>query len=372
MLEIDPERQRKAKQYATLSRRAYFAGLALSTAFILAVLALDPGRGIKAVAGGGVYLPVALYLVGLMLAYEVVHLPLAVYTGYVLPRRFGLSTQTAGAWLLDSLKGSALGLALALVVVEVIYVLLESQPLYWWLWAAGFMLLFSVVLANLAPVLIMPLFNRFTPLEDEELVRRLRSLAERAGAKVRGVYTMDMSRRTRAANAALMGLGNTRRIVLGDTLVEHYPADEIEAVLAHELGHHVHNDIIKGIAAQTVLVLLSFWVADQALRLSTGRLGLSGLSDPSGLPLLGLVVGVVSFVAGPIGNAVTRAMENAADRYALEATGRPHAFGDAMVRLANQNLAEVDPPRWVEVLFYDHPPIGKRVALARAYTSQRN
>jgi STE24 endopeptidase len=371
MLEIDKERQKKAKEYARLSRRAYFASLALSAVLVVIVLAIDPGRAIEAAVGGSPYLPVAVYFVLLMSVYEVLQLPLSVYTGFVLPHRFELSTQTFKAWLADAAKGGALGLALGLFVVEVLYFLLATQPLYWWLWAAGFMLLFSVVLANLAPVIIFPLFYKFTPLEDEDLVNRLRALAERAGARVRGVYTMDMSRRTRAANAALMGLGNTRRIVLGDTLVDRYPVDEIEVVLAHELGHHAHNDIVKGIVGETAITLLSFWLADQALRLGAGWLRLDGLADPSGLPLLGLVMGAVSFAAAPLTNGFTRWIEADADRYALETTGKPEAFADGMTRLANQNLSDVEPPRWVEVLFYSHPPIGKRLAMAREFALRR-
>lgn len=367
MLAIDEERQKQAREYARLGRRAYFAGLALSALVVVAALAVDPVRWLGVTVGARPYLPVALYFVGLMVVYEVVQFPLSVYTGFILPHRFGLSHQTFAAWFGDALKGSLLALGLGLFVVEVVYFLLATQPLSWWLWAAGFILLFTVVLANLAPVLILPLFYKFKPLEDEALVSRLRSLAERAGARVRGVYTMDMSRRTSAANAALMGLGNTRRIVLGDTLVDRYPVDEIEVVLAHELGHHAHNDIAKSIAGQSLIVLLSFWLADQALRLGAGRLGLDGLADPSGLPLLGLVMGVVSFCTGPVANALARWIETAADSYALETTGKPEAFASAMTRLANQNLSEVDPPGWVEVLFYDHPPIGKRLAMARAY-----
>ena len=371
MPELNPERQRRAQAYARLHRRAYFAGLVLAAALLVGFLLADPARRIEASVGGGPYLPVALYLVLLMAVYEVVLFPLSVYSGFVLPHRFDLSTQTFGAWLRDVAKSGLLGLAFALVLVEVVYFLLVAFPLSWWLIAAGFMLIFTVVLANLAPVLIVPLFYRLRPLEDDELARRLADLAERAGARVRGVYTMDLSRRTKAANAALMGIGNTRRIVLGDTLLDNYPADEIEVVLAHELGHHAHRDIAKGIAVETTVLLASFWLADLALRWGSAQLGLSGLADPSGLPLLALVMGGVSLLAMPVTNGFTRRMEAEADRYALELTGKAEAFGAAMTRLANQNLAEVDPPRWVELLLYDHPPIGKRLALARGYSGPK-
>lgn len=365
--EIDKERQRKAKEYARLGRRVFVADLAISAAFLLFLLWFDlPGR-LRFAATGEPYLAVAVYFVFILLAYRLLLLPLSYYSGFILPHRFDLSTQSRGGWAKDVLKGTGLSLVFGLVVVEVVYFLLATFPATWWLWAAGFVLAVTVVLANLAPVLLLPLFYKFRPLEDRDLANRLERLAERAGTRVRGVYTMDLSSRTKAANAALMGLGNTRRIVLGDTLLEHYPPDEIEVVLAHELGHHAHGDILKGIAADTAITLLSFWLADLALRAAAGYLGLASIADPAGLPVLALVVGVVGIVSMPLTNGFTRWMEAQADRYALESTGKARAFLGAMTRLANQNLSETDPPRWVEVLLYDHPPIGKRLALARQY-----
>ena len=149
------------------------------------------------------------------------------------------------------------------IVIEVIYAVLRAAPETWWLWAAAILLLFTVVLANLSPILIMPIFYKVVPLGEEyaDLSARLIRLAERAHTKVRGVYKFDMSRRTKAANAALMGLGNTRRIVLGDTLLNEFSADEIETVLAHELGHHVNKDIPIGIVVETASTVIGLWIA---------------------------------------------------------------------------------------------------------------
>src|SRR5262249_14714293 len=163
--------------------------------------------------------------------------------GFVLPHRYGLSVQTRRGWAADYVKGTLLGVAQTLLIAAPVVALLRLSPDRWWLWAGLCLALFGVVLANLAPILIVPLFYRLRPLADDELGTRLERLASGAGARVRGVYVMDMSRRTRTANAALMGIGNTRRIVLGDTLLEAFPADEVVAVLAHELGHHVHHDL---------------------------------------------------------------------------------------------------------------------------------
>jgi STE24 endopeptidase len=255
------------------------------------------------------------------------------------------------------------------IVLEVIYWLLRAAPDLWWLYAAGVMLFFTVILASLAPVLIAPLFYKFTPLEDADLAQRLTNLAERAGTHVKGVYRMDMSSRTKSANAALMGLGATRRVVLGDTLLSEFTADEIETVLAHELGHHVHRDIPLGIIVNTALTLLSFWLVHLALQWGTRVFGLTSIADPAGLPLFMVVVTVISLLAMPASNAYSRWRERMADQYALQSTRKPQAFANAMTRLANQNLADADPAAWVVFLLYSHPPIRERVAAAESFGS---
>jgi STE24 endopeptidase len=219
-------------------------------------------------------------------------------------------------------------------------------------------------------VLIFPLFYKFTPLDDQELVARLTRLAERAGARVRGVYRFDMSRKTVQANAALTGLGNTRRIVLSDTLLDHFTPDEIETVLAHELGHHVHADLGKGILVQSVVTLGGLWLAGLGLGWGVKVFGFQGVADVAALPWLALVLGVFGLVTMPLNNAYSRWRERLADRYALKTTQQPQAFASAMTRLANQNLSDADPERWVEVLLHSHPAISRRVAMAQEFAQQ--
>lgn len=233
------------------------------------------------------------------------------------------------------------------------------------------MLLFNVLLANLAPVLIFPIFYKFVPLGDEyaELAERLKSLAERAGARVRGVFKFDMSRRTKAANAALTGLGNTRRIILGDTLLDEFTSDEIETVLAHELGHHVHKDIPKGILIESVITLVGLYLASLGLLWGTTVFGFEGPADIAALPLFVLVMGAYGFLTMPLTNAYSRARERRADEYALKATDNGSAYASALIRLANQNLADADPEPWVEILLYSHPALSKRIEMARNYAS---
>src|SRR5207248_5306454 len=212
--------------------------------------------------------------------------PIAYYSGFVLPHRYGISTMTLKSWLGDLFKGLLLGFILEGLVIELVYALLAAQPQVWWLEVAVVLLFFSVVMANLAPVLIFPIFYKFRPMPEGELTQRLLALAERAHTKVRGVFTMQLSSKTTAANAALMGLGNTRRIVVGDTMLDRYTPDEIEVVLAHELGHHVHHDIWKLILSQAVLTLGGLYLVNVVLHWAVTAQHYQGLADAATLPLL--------------------------------------------------------------------------------------
>jgi STE24 endopeptidase len=256
-----------------------------------------------------------------------------------------------------------------LILLELLYLALRLTGDLWWLWAAGGLLVFNVLLVNLAPILIMPLFNKFVPLGEEhkDLENRLLALAERANTKVRGVFKFDMSRRTKSANAALTGIGNTRRIVLGDTLINEFSPDEIETVLAHELGHHVNRDIPLLIAAGALLTTAGLYLASLGLNWTIGYFGFNGVADVAAFPALTLILGAYGLVTMPLENAVSRWRERKADEYALQATGKGEAFASAFTRLANQNLGEVDPEKWVVFLFYSHPPLGERIAKARAW-----
>ncbi|HQA69851.1 MAG TPA: M48 family metallopeptidase, partial [Aggregatilineales bacterium] len=365
---LDPERQREARAYARIRRRLMLVDLLLGAAYLAVWLLAGWHLALRDFVVGisaspWINVPLFAFFFGLPLF--LIDLPLSYYSGFVLPHRYGQSTQTLGEWVLDQIKGLALSGVLGVILLEVVYWLLRATPDLWWLYAGGVMLFFSVILSTLAPVLIAPLFYKFEPLDDEELVRRLKRLGERAGVEVEGVFRFDMSRRTRSANAAVMGLGRTRRIILGDTLLENFTDDEIETVLAHELAHVVHRDMPLGIVVNSALTLVSFWAVHLALRWAVGAYGLAGMADPAGLPVFALAVGVVGLIAMPLGNAFSRWRERRADAFALRVTGMPQAFAAAMTRLANQNLSEVAPEPWVVVLFYSHPPLAERIERAR-------
>jgi len=259
------------------------------------------------------------------------------------------------------------GLVFATIVVELLYLLIRHMQ-HWWLAAWVLFLGLFVLLAQLAPVVLFPIFYKFEPMENEELRRRLVLLGERAGTRVRGVYKWKLSEKSKKANAALTGLGATRRIILADTLLDHYSDDEIEAVLAHELGHHVHRHIFKSILVQAGITLGGFYLANEVLRYAVERSNMfETMSDFATLPLLVLVATMLSFLLMPALNAYSRFNERQADRYCFQSVASVIPFISSMNKLAEQNLAEKTPSRWVEWFFHSHPAIAKRVAAAEAW-----
>jgi STE24 endopeptidase len=363
----------KATRYHRLRRRAALAGTALGALLLIVLLVTDWSADLRdaagSAAGSSFTLTVVVYVVLLALLSEAAQLPLAFYQGVTLERRYGLSTETTGRWWIDRLKAGGIGLLFAVGGALLVWWLLRWSPDRWWAIAAACFVLVLVLLAQLAPVLLLPVFYRFKPLDRPGLVARLVALADRAGATVVGVFEWQLSDRTRKANAALTGIGHTRRILLSDTLLADHSDDEIEVVLAHELAHHVHHDIWKGIALEAALLLLGFSLADRVLDASIGRFGIVSKDDVAAMPLVLLAGGAVSLVLLPVANAVSRKHERRADRYALELTRNAAAFISAMRRLSAQNLAEERPSRWVEILFHSHPCTAARVEFARAWES---
>lgn len=365
----------KATRYHRLRRRASLLGTAAAGTFLILLLVTGWSAALRdlamAVVGPSSLLTVAFYVVLVAALSEAIQLPLAFYQGVTLEHRYELSKQTTGRWWLDRLKAGGIALLFAVAGALIVSTLLRWNPEFWWLAAAFCFVCMLVLLAQLAPVLLLPLFYTFKPLDRPALAGRLVALAERAGARVLGVFEWQLSDRTRKANAALTGIGRTRRILLSDTLLAEHSDDEIEVVLAHELAHHVHHDIWKAIALEAVLMTLGFYLADRMLGAAVGHFGLAAKSDVAGLPLLVLAGGAVSLALLPVANAVSRVHERRADRYALEMTKNAAAFTSAMKRLAAQNLAEERPSRLIEILFYSHPPIAARLEAARAWASHR-
>lgn len=313
------------------------------------------------------WIVVLLYFVLIGIIAEALSLPFSFYSGYILEHRFKLSNQSLSEWIFDELKGIGVGAFLGIFLGEVLYFLLKEYPLNWWVIGGVFFSLFTVIMANLAPVLLMPIFFKFKPMDDEELKNRLLALAAKGMTKIKGVYEMDLSRKSKTANAALAGLGNTRRIIVSDTMLKNYTKEEIEVVLAHELGHHVGKHLFKGIIFQTVLIFLSFFAVDMALKRWVSYFGFYGISDVASFPLLLLVIMGVSLISLPASNAFSRRLERFADRKAIKLTNNSESFISAMEKLAIQNLADKDPNPVIEFIFFSHPSIKKRIEFAKAF-----
>jgi STE24 endopeptidase len=365
----------RATRYHRLKRRALVVSLAWSAILLVVVLVTGVSVQLRAAAerlataigAVGPATVVLFYVTGLMLLHETGSSILSFYSSFIVERRYGLSNESVTGWLLDQAKGLGVGLLLGSGAASLVYLFIRRSAGGWWLPAGALFALLIIGLTNLAPVVLLPLFYRVKPLDRDALRRRLMALADRAGARVLGAYEWGLGDKTKKANAALAGLGTTRRILVSDTMLADYSDEEIEIVLAHELAHHVHGDIWKGIAFESALVLGGFFLAARALDRSVAWLGLEGAADPAGLPLLLLAAGGLSVVMVPAAYAMSRAFERSADQFALELTSNPGAFVSAMRRLAAQNLAEDRPSRVVQWLFYSHPPVAERIAAAQAF-----
>ncbi|MBI4639806.1 MAG: M48 family metallopeptidase [Candidatus Tectomicrobia bacterium] len=307
------------------------------------------------------------YFFILMISLDLATLHLSYYSDYYLEHRFALSTQNITDWWKDQGKSFLISLILGVLFVEILYWMLRTSPELWWAYTAMIFTLIFIVMANLAPVVLMPIFFTFTPLKDERLRERLLKLSHDAGTSVKEVYEMDLSRRSKTANAALAGLGNTRRIILSDTLIQQFSGDEIEVVLAHELGHHKYHHIWKLIAVQTVVTIAALYATFHTVRAGVSFFEFRGVEDIASLPLILLIITLVSLFSLPLANLYSRRLEYMADHYALGATGNSQAFITAMEKLAKMNLAEIDPHPVIEFLFFSHPSIQKRIEHARGF-----
>jgi len=366
MSESQPDRS-EARSYHRWQLRLGALGILLTAGYLAALLATGAAAHLRDLLAARTLhwwlaVPSALLILGA--GHQLLALPVSLLSGFWLPRRYGLSHQRLVSWLWDRVKGGLIGGGLATAGSLVVYGLLRSTP-WWWLWAAAVFFGGYALLAFVTPIWLVPLFYRLTPLAEGDLRSRLLRLAERARVPAVGVWIADQSRRSRTANAAVTGLGRTRRILLSDTLVNRFEPEEVEAVLAHELGHHVAGDVWGGLAVQGAVTLAAFWVADRALAAGAGALELSGPADVAGLPLLGLVTMGVSLIALPVINGWSRRVETRADDYALRLSQNPAAFIGAMERLASLNLAERDPHFLKELVLYSHPSVGRRIARAR-------
>lgn len=366
-----PNDSPEARRYNSVKRWLGISDFVLGVAFMVVLLVTGWSGWLRDLAyrmGFQNYtLSLFLYLLMLLLIGKALGAGLDYY-GFRVERKFQLSTQNLRSWIWDEAKGFLVGLILGGIVAELLYLTIRQWPQHWWLLAWAIFMTLFVVLAQLAPVVLFPIFYKFEPLDNEDLRRRLVVLSQRAGTRVRGVYRWKLSEKSKKANAALTGMGRTRRIILADTLLDNYQPEEIEAVLAHELGHHVHRHILKSIFVQAAITFVGFWAANWTLHYAVDQHMFEELSDFANLPLLVLVSTLLSFLLMPALNAYSRFNERQADQYAFESIVSVEPFITSMNKLAEQNLAERTPSKWIEWLFHSHPAISRRVAAAQAWS----
>jgi STE24 endopeptidase len=362
----------EVKGYQRQKLIASLGSLILSLAFLV-VMALLVGPHLDHWLRGAIGENPWLRLIALAFLYaaglELLTLPLGFWSGFVLEHRYQLSNQTLLGWVWKQIKGYLVGGPIGLVLLLGLYALLWYGGPWWWLWATAGWLAVTLVLGRLLPVIILPLFYKVTRLDDAPLLERLQRLAGGTGLSVEGIYRLHLSEETRKANAALAGMGRTRRVLLGDTLLDQFTPEEIEVVFAHEVGHHVHRHLPKMIVVSVLLAAVGFWLVDLVLRNAAVALGypnapLPAYQDPAALPLLLLVLTVFGLVLAPAQNALSRFFERQCDRYALDRTRLPLAYRSAFVKLARMNKADPEPNPLVVWFLYDHPPIRQRLAMA--------
>lgn len=362
--------QQRAKRYEAIHNVLFLVETLYTLGLLVYVLNSEASEGLAEFSrslSANPWVATAIYGAVVVAATKILFLPLNWFGDYFLEHHFALSNESFGAWLLDEVKSLGLNMLLGVLVLDVLYFLLRRAGDWWWVGAGVFFLLFGVVLSVLYPVLILPLFYKLAPLENESLHARLTTLAQRVGATVLGVYRMAMSEKTKKANAAFAGLGATKRIILGDTLLDQFTEDEIEVVMAHEMAHYKHGDISKLIAWSTATTFVGLKIADWVLHWALPKYGFTDISDLGAFPLLALGLFGFGLVVMPLNNAFSRWREWKADATALDLTQNPDGFVRAMRKLAGQNLADLSPHPLIEFLLHDHPSLGRRITWAEQW-----
>lgn len=368
---LSPEKQEQARRYEREKRILGLSGTVVSLGLLLGFFYSGlSSRAAHALPDKPVIVAFLIYGACFLAFVTLGGLPLSFTSGYIHEHRWGFSNHTVRSWLWEQGKSFGVSLILFYLVLGLLLWFMDLFGELWWIAASGAMVLVGVIFATLFPVLIFPLFNTYTPIEDEELAEALQSTLSRGGLKSSGFFVEDMSRQTKKENAFLAGLGGTRRVVLADNLMNHMTVPEITSVIAHEVGHYKHRHIWKNIGLASLQQVIVFGI------LNAAALGwLPGfLESPRAnlvlLPWLAVLGGFLSgFLFGPLGKALSRRFERKADAYALESTQDAPAFLSAMAGLADRNLANAYPSRWVKYLYYAHPPIGERLRMAEDFTA---
>ncbi len=358
-----------AKEYDTIHNRLFFVQILL----VVGLLAAFLFTGASAALADGLtahfgeshwYITHAVYTAIAIFGLASCMFPLSYYSSHVLEHHYELSNETFGDWFAGFLKSLLIDIALGTALFSVIYALLRWMPTWWWLFAAAFYILFSVVISTLAPRILTSLFHTFEPLDEGDLTAAVRKMMEAADIKVVGVFKWGLEANFHATNASLCGIGPTKRIVLGDKLLSSYSKEEILAILAHEVGHYKNRDTLRLMLTSSVLALFGFYVSHLCLIGLSGALGFAQIYEIGAAPLFLFSLFIFSLVSMPFANVHSRRREFAADGYAIGKMGSSEALVSALEKLAGQNLSNKEPSAWAELLLHSHPSIACRIEKA--------
>jgi len=366
-----PEKsQEKAKEYSKTKYMLAVSSLAVGLAYLIFMI-LYGSEPLKAACAGmssNRYLLIALFTFFFFLIYNVLNAPIDLYNGFLLERKYNLSRQTLGGWAADELKKFAISIALLILAVEAIYLFLRHFPRNWWIFAGIFWFLLTIVIGRIAPEVILPLFYKKTEIKDEKMLERFRGLIPGEVLKIKGIYKISLSKKTRRANAALAGLGSSKQIIIADTLLDNFTPEEIDFVFAHEVSHYIKGHIWKLMLIGFLIALLGFAFAARVLEEGVDWLGyVNEVHDIAAFPLLCLVITCFALLILPLQNFISRLYEKASDAYALVKTRNPDAAISMFIKIARLNLQDQTPNKLIEFLFYDHPSIARRVVMAYKY-----
>jgi STE24 endopeptidase len=354
----------KAKQYEKIKLFVSLFSTVLSIVILLLFVILGYSAELRNEVSAwydNSYLRLLSFLFVIGAAYSVISFPMSFFADFWLEHYYKLSSQKFPGWIWEKTKAFFVGLVLGVPILLAFYYFLLNYPQSWWFWTATVLFFFSVILGKIAPQVIFPLFYKFEKLDDENILSRMKALAEKGKFALEGIYRFNMSKTTNKANAAFTGLGKSKRIILGDTLLEKFDAEEIEGVFAHEVGHYVHKHITQGVIIGTISSYASLYIAHLLFSKIVIDYKFEGVADLAALPLLSLIITLISLITSPLSNMLSRHNERQADAYAMKNSSNPGAFIEALKKLAETNLSDPSPHPLVEFLFHSHPSIEKRV-----------
>ncbi|MCX5693412.1 MAG: M48 family metallopeptidase [Candidatus Omnitrophica bacterium] len=369
-MEQEAAMQDKAKQYSSIKHRIGLLNIVLPPLLLFILLITGTPayfKNMSELISSNDYINLMAFYAFISVFYYAINLPLEFYSGYLLEHRFSLSNQTLKGWIAREVKKNIIAFIISSPLVAALYIFLKIWPLNWWLWTALLWFSVSIILAKFTPVIIVPLFYKYSPLKDAALENKMNQLVSKVGFKAGGVYELNISKDTKKANAALLGLGKQKRIVLCDTLISNFSHEEIEAVMAHELGHHKLNHMWKLILTGGIFTFIMFFFTNIVFLKLHNFFGYSAFHDYESLVLIYFIVASFNALFGPAANAFSRRLEKEADLFSLTITGNVSAFISTMKKLGEQNLADVNPGRIYEIMLYNHPPIARRITLAESF-----